>query len=657
MSCPGLKQQKPGCIIQSQTLYLGGIKINNSTQLNYHQEDINTGLKVKKKLQITKRIPDKQLSIPESQVPNNLVTSEDKKNTSNKNIQTQSLNQILVQDSIIEEHILKPFFNASSKEISKKLWLPIKTDLQELPLNSLNGSSMNLEPSLKAWKMKNTQKELGMNSLMTSYRLLPSLQHDTTEVESIKKPRIMKKGLSTEEKQALKKIVIIRARKFRLKFLDNRVKDYFNLCFDAYIIFYNLAIKEINKRYYEKKKLFNDSKICIQKECKIKKANDCWFCDEHKDEKPIWNLNINIINFRKALKIDNESLKNNNELKKYINIPYDLRNEAIESAITAYKSACSSLIKGLITSFELKEKEIKAFTSKQFQLPSGFFVMKDDKIEICKHQVINQYDRKKDINTELKFNKRALYRIKNSFLDKDKKPLSNFQIYKDKCNRVYLILTKNVKKEIYKNRKEIISLDPGVRTFQTCYDPSGIIIESGTKIKDNIYDLYGKIKIHDKEISNKNNSSKKRRRHRKMKLRKYQKITNIVDNTHNQLISYLTKNYNSILAPQLPVSELVKKSEVNTSGNVVNRVISATTSRFMNTFSFYKFHEKLKSMASLKGCKLYIVEESYTSKTCGVCGELNNNLGGSKTFKCPKCSVIIDRDYNGARNILLKHLI
>ena len=101
----------------------------------------------------------------------------------------------------------------------------------------------------------------------------------------------------------------------------------------------------------------------------------------------------------------------------------------------------------------------------------------------------------------------------------------------------------------------------------------------------------------------------------------------------------------------------MKKSEVNTSGNVVNRVISATTSRFMNTFSFYKFHEKLKSMASLKGCKLYIVEESYTSKTCGMCGELNNNLGGSKTFKCPKCSIIIDRDYNGARNILLKHLI
>lgn len=79
----------------------------------------------------------------------------------------------------------------------------------------------------------------------------------------------------------------------------------------------------------------------------------------------------------------------------------------------------------------------------------------------------------------------------------------------------------------------------------------------------------------------------------------------------------------------------------------------------MNTFAFYKFHEKLKSLAALRNCKLYIVNEAYTSKTCGICGSLNNKLGSAKTFKCvnPECKVMIDRDHNGARNILLKHLI
>jgi putative transposase len=79
----------------------------------------------------------------------------------------------------------------------------------------------------------------------------------------------------------------------------------------------------------------------------------------------------------------------------------------------------------------------------------------------------------------------------------------------------------------------------------------------------------------------------------------------------------------------------------------------------MNTFAFYKFHQKLKSLSALRNCKLYIVDESYTSKTCGVCGSINNDLGGAKIYKCinNECKLKIDRDYNGARNILLKHLI
>ena len=51
------------------------------------------------------------------------------------------------------------------------------------------------------------------------------------------------------------------------------------------------------------------------------------------------------------------------------------------------------------------------------------------------------------------------------------------KIYKSKDSKYYLIMTKNSKKENYENKKHIVSLDPGVRTFQTCYDPSGFIIE------------------------------------------------------------------------------------------------------------------------------------------------------------------------------------
>jgi putative transposase len=50
-----------------------------------------------------------------------------------------------------------------------------------------------------------------------------------------------------------------------------------------------------------------------------------------------------------------------------------------------------------------------------------------------------------------------------------------------------------------------------------------------------------------------------------------------------------------------------------------------------------------------------IVDESYTSKTCTRCGWVHQKLGGNKVFKCQRCALVINRDYNGARNVLLKN--
>lgn len=51
--------------------------------------------------------------------------------------------QTLDQVSILKERDSKGFWKESSKAISKKLWLPTKTDLQGLDLHYLNGFSNN----------------------------------------------------------------------------------------------------------------------------------------------------------------------------------------------------------------------------------------------------------------------------------------------------------------------------------------------------------------------------------------------------------------------------------------------------------------------------------------------------------------------------------
>jgi transposase len=58
------------------------------------------------------------------------------------------------------------------------------------------------------------------------------------------------------------------------------------------------------------------------------------------------------------------------------------------------------------------------------------------------------------------------------------------------------------------------------------------------------------------------------------------------------------------------------------------------------------------------GTRLHILGEEYTTKTCSLCGHLNDNVGSSKVYSCRRetCAYKCDRDINGSRNILIKGL-
>jgi Putative transposase DNA-binding domain. len=50
------------------------------------------------------------------------------------------------------------------------------------------------------------------------------------------------------------------------------------------------------------------------------------------------------------------------------------------------------------------------------------------------------------------------------------------------------------------------------------------------------------------------------------------------------------------------------------------------------------------------------VDEFYTSKMCSVCGTIDEKLGKSKIYNCKNCGLKIERDFNGARWILIKSI-
>ena len=50
------------------------------------------------------------------------------------------------------------------------------------------------------------------------------------------------------------------------------------------------------------------------------------------------------------------------------------------------------------------------------------------------------------------------------------------------------------------------------------------------------------------------------------------------------------------------------------------------------------------------------VTEEYTSKTCTKCGWISEKYDKKRVKECENCKQKIDRDINGARNILIKNI-
>lgn len=190
----------------------------------------------------------------------------------------------------------------------------------------------------------------------------------------------------------------------------------------------------------------------------------------------------------------------------------------------------------------------------------------------------------------------------------------------------------------------VIALDPGVRTFLTGYDGEsfqefgGADIGRIQRLCSHLDKLIGRATIA---------SRKQKRRMYEAASRIRIRIRHLIDECHKQVANYLTSQYKVIFLPTFETSQMVIKSR---------RKLHTKTARQMLTWAHYRFKQHLKQVATKRGVAVVDVNESYTSKTCTHCGYRHSKLGGSKTFKCPSCGHIHDRDWGGARNIMIRAL-
>jgi len=216
---------------------------------------------------------------------------------------------------------------------------------------------------------------------------------------------------------------------------------------------------------------------------------------------------------------------------------------------------------------------------------------------------------------------------------------SNVKINYNKITDEYTLLIPITINNNENTNTKLISLDPGLRTFL-----SGISENEAITIGSNVNSLISKQikrinKIKDNELIP--NKIKK-----KNEFLINRKISHKIDELHWKTIKFLTNNYKTIFLGNMSAKNIVNKKT-----SVIGKIQKVACLRT----KFFEFQQRLEYKCLLNKIHFEYIDEAYTSKTCSNCGYYKNDLGSNKFFICDKCDLIINRDYNGARNIYVKH--
>ena len=199
----------------------------------------------------------------------------------------------------------------------------------------------------------------------------------------------------------------------------------------------------------------------------------------------------------------------------------------------------------------------------------------------------------------------------------------------------------------------VVAIDPGVRTFATAYD--GLSVK---KYGDNFYGsvIFPLLLQADALISKRTlfgNASKEKgtqafqdmMRHYAKRINKLRnRITDLISDLHRRVAFDLVSSYDVILLPKFKTQDMSKKQ---------GRKIHTKTVRSMLGLAHYSFQQHVGWMCNKYGKTLIPVNEAWTSKTQSWDGVVNEGLGGARKIGN---SIIVDRDSNGARGILLRAL-
>ena len=589
--------------------------------------------KSSKQDQNKKRSRDSESVTQECLQPSRKKTCRDKSKNLKKNTRDIKSTKTLAADSTGKGQTFSGSWLKSVQGWSRKLWLCTETDYVDTDLNSLNSCANSFKRN--CWFTVKTKKRISTNPLKKNSHktssplsiylwqetmgnvLLKTKKEETEKENEKKKRRIRVKAKATIKNPKSMKEPAQRTWKVRL-YPTKEERNKLNQMMGTYRYIYNKCVEYHNREQ-------NKDEHGIRKTPDIKELRG-----EFVNNDPLREKNIE---WAKCL-------------------PCDSRAEA-----------CRDFIAGVKINWKIYNEKIKKMEYELIEKGLNVCQAKKQAVEsVSKFEM--KYKSKKRKKIQSFFIRERNWNAKNGdfkWLKKIKSKESfdikyDTRILKDGTGKYFILVLKPLERQSVENRKKIISIDPGERTFLTCYDPEGSVFEFGKNDSDSLIKIGMRAdklqSLHDKKEKNKDgfirfNSKKRKNLKKKFQKIKY-KIQNKIKDCHHKISKYLVESYDNVLLPTFSTSGMVKKED---------RRIGSKTVRKLLTWSHYKFRQIIQSKSKRFDAFVIPCEEHYTSKGCGNCGEINNELGDSKEFECPKCKFKSDRDINAARNILLKYII
>ena len=333
------------------------------------------------------------------------------------------------------------------------------------------------------------------------------------------------------------------------------------------------------------------------------------------------------ISLRKNTMLSDKQLdmKENEHLTWLKETPYDTRQLVLKQLASNFKTNFTLLKIGQIKFFEMKFKRKRSSVQ-------VFFVNK----KALNLQELKIFKRR--LKEPFKVRKRLQKWIEKNETEGD-------CIVKREKNRYFLCIPMKKQPIASTPSYNRVALDPGCRTFQTFYSDQGI----AGKIGDSTCEVLIELGLKEDKLKSRITKACKKRTKYNLRRRCFllrTKMKNITKDLHWKACNYLCSNFKHILLPSFDTSKMVPRK---------GRKIGSRSTRLMLSLSHYAFKERLLYMGKRMGVKIDIVNEAYTTQTCGGCGN-TKVMGPSKVYHCDICGFVLDRDYNGARNIFLKYL-